>query len=271
MRLHFPAHVRNSPFKDNVVLLAGASRGIGAQLADQLAQQGARLMLAARSLDQLQSVAERCRRSGAQADVLAADLMNEAQCRRLVEHTVERFRRIDTLLYNAGKGYPGRFDALPDAQTIRDEITLNYLGMVYCLHAALPHLKASRGRIVGVSSFGALVGLPGTAGYNASKHAMRGFLNSLRVELRRSGVSITLVYAGAVRTERLAETMGANVDRVPSMSPERCAQLILQAAARRRREVVLTFEGNLLRWLYQFAPGLLERQLAEIERLYRRA
>jgi len=255
-------------FRDNVALLTGASMGIGAQLAYQLADQGARLMLAARSEDRLSQVADECRRRGGQAAFLVTDLMDEAQCQRLVAQTVATYGRIDTLLYNAGKGYPARFDSLKDVTTIQNEITLNYLGLVYCAFYALPHLKQSKGRLVGVSSFGSWVGLPGTAGYNASKHAMRGFLNSLRVELRGTGVTITLVFPGAVRTERLQQTMGKNIDRVPTMSPERCAELTIQAAAARRRQMIMTLEGKLLVWLYQFVPGLLERQLARLSNLY---
>lgn len=258
-------------FRDNVTLLTGASMGIGAQLAYQLADQGARLMLAARSEDRLAQVAEACRRRSGQTAFLVTDLMDEAQCQRLVAHTVDTYGRLDTLLYNAGKGYPARFDSLPDVTTIKNEITLNYLGLVYCTFYALPHLKRSSGRLVGVSSFGSWVGLPGTAGYNASKHAMRGFLNSLRVELRGTGVTITMVFPGAVRTERLQETMGKNVDRVPTMSPERCAELTLQAAAARRRQLIMTAEGKLLVWVYQLIPGLLERQLARLASLYEKS
>jgi short-subunit dehydrogenase len=121
---------------------------------------------------------------------------------------------------------------------------------------------------VGVSSFGALVGLPGTAGYNSSKHAMRGFLNTLRAELIGTGVSVTVVYLGAVRTARLAETMGRNVERVPTMTPQRCAELVVRAAAARKREEVLTLQGKLLTRLYGLIPGLLDRQLARLSRLY---
>lgn len=257
-----------SPFHNNVVLLTGASMGIGEQLAYQLAGQGARLMLAARSTGKLEQVAAECRKQGGEAAFLPTDLMDEAQCQRLVEHTVETYGRIDTLLYNAGKGYPRRFEALPDLTTLKDEIMLNYLGLVYCTYYSLPHLKQSRGRIVGVSSFGAWVGIPGTGGYNASKHAMRGFLNTLRAELLGTGVTVTIVFPGAVRTARLEETMGERVNKVTTMSPERCAELTLQAAARGQRQVVMTLAGKLLVWLYPFVPSLIDRQLGRVADLY---
>lgn len=255
-------------FKDNIVFLTGASMGIGEQIAYQLADQGAVLMLAARSADKLEAVAEECRRRGAKTECLAVDLMDEAQCAQSVQHTIVTFGRLDTLLYNAGRGYPRRFDELPDLTTIRNEITLNYLGLVACVYYALPHLKQTKGRLVAVSSFGSFVGIPGTAGYNASKHALRGFLNTLRAELLGTGVTVTIVFPGAVSTERLRETMGKNINRVPTMTPERCAELTVQAAAQRRRQLVMTPAGKLLVVLYQWLPALLDTQLARIGKLY---
>src|SRR5689334_19008999 len=216
-------------FQDNVVLLTGASMGIGEQLAYQLADQGAKLVLAARSTDKLQAIAAECQRRGAQAVFLPTDLTVEAECKRLVEFAIETYGRLDTLLYDAGRGYPARFDSLPNLDSIRAEITLNYLGLTYCTYYALPELKRSKGRLIGVGSFGGLIGLPGTAGYNSSKHAMRGFLNSLRAELLGSGVSVTALYLGAISTERLRETMGEKIKNVPTMRPERCAGLIIRA------------------------------------------
>ena len=256
-------------FRDNVVLLTGASMGIGEQIAYRLADLGARLMLAARSADRLAVVAAECQRRGATAAWLPTDLMDEAQCAQLVQHTIDHYGRIDTLLYNAGKGYPRFFDTLPDLTTIRSEITLNYLGLVYCVYSALPHLKKTRGRLVAVSSFGSFVGIPGTAGYNASKHALRGFLNTLRAELIGSGVTVTIVFPGAVSTARLRETMGKNITAVPTMTPERCAAITVAAAARRRRQMVMTVPGKVLVSLYQWVPGLLDAQLRRIGGLYK--
>ncbi len=242
--------------------------GIGEQIAYQLADQGARLMLAARSEDRLTQVAEECRQRGAEAAYFVTDLTDETQCQWLVQHTLDTYGRIDTLLYNAGKGYPRRFDQLTDLNTVRDEINLNYMGLVSCVFYALPHLKQRKGRLVAVGSFESFVSMPGTAGYNASKHALRGFLNTLRAELLDTGVTVTVVYPGAVSTDRLRETMGANIRRVPTMTPERCAELTIQAAAQRRRQLILTAAGKLVIFFYTWFPALVERQLLWIADLY---
>lgn len=255
-------------FRDNVVILTGASQGIGEQLAYQLAAVGAKLVLAARNEGRLERVADECRRCGADVLVVPTDCTREDQCRRLVDRTVERHGRIDTILYNAGRGWPRRFADMTELTYLQNEIALNYLGMVFCLFHALPHLRRTKGRVVAVESFGGLVGIPGTAGYNASKHALRGFLNTVRAELAGTGVTVSVAYAGAVRTDRLVETMGSNVGKVRTMSPERCAGIILRTAARRTRQVIMTPEGKLLVLLYQIAPRLVDRLLIPIGALY---
>lgn len=255
---HYPA------FKENVVILTGASRGIGEQLAYQLAAQGAWLALAARPSEQLEAVAAACRALGGRTIAIPTDLTDEKQCQQLIERTIEEYGKIDTLLNNAGMGYPRHFAALPDLQTVRAEITLNYLGTVYCTYYALPYLKATRGRIVGINSFGGRVGIPATSGYNASKFAMRGFLETLRVELRGTGVTVSLAYLGAIRTERLKEAMGNKTAHVPTMDPKRCAELIIRQISKRRRQQVMTVAGKFLVWLNNWFPLLVERILGSL-------
>src|SRR5512140_2678562 len=219
------------PFTDNVVILAGASSGIGEQIAHQLAGQHANLVLAARSVEKLDAVAAECRNLGAQAIAVPTDLTDETACRALIERAVGEFGRVDTLLYNAGGGITRRFDARADLDGAHTEMALNYFGLVACVRHALPHLKAARGRIIGVSSMGGVIGLPGTSTYNASKHAMRGFLRSLRVELLDTGVSVTVVYLSAVRTENFLRDLGERANRVPSATPEQAAASIIAAGA----------------------------------------
>ncbi len=254
-------------FRDHVVLVTGASSGIGRALALQLADDGARLALAARSAGALDEVAEACRERGAEALAVPTDVADEAQCRRLVARTVETYGRLDVLLNNAGISMWARFEDLDTLDPLRRIMDVNYFGAVYCTHAALPHLKATRGRLVNVASLTGKTGVPTRTGYAASKHAMAGFFDSLRIELLDSGVSVTTVYPGFVATgvRRHAygpdgQPLGASPVREESvMSPEECARLTLDAAAKRKREVVMTTRGKIGLWLKLVAPAWVDR------------
>ena len=255
-------------FKDNVIILTGASQGIGKQLALQLADQGAWLALAARQPDTLDPVAEECRKRGGKAIAVPTDVTDEAQVKHLVAETIAAYGRIDTLLNNAGRAYPKRFEKMTDLNNLRAEMTLNYLGLAYCVFYSLPYIRQQKGRIVGVGSFGGVVGLPEMIGYNSSKHAMRGFLNTLRAELAGTGVTVTLVFPGAISTERLRETMGDKMRSVPTMTPERCAEITLRVAAQRKRQVIMTPAGKMIFWLSLLVPSVLDAQLNRLGDLY---
>jgi len=251
-----------SVFKGNVVVLVGASRGIGKQLAKQLAVQGACLVLAARSENQLKQVAKDCKNMGASVKIVTTDITRKQSCRDLIRETVREFGKIDTLLYNAGSGKTGYFATHSNIDYINDEIRLNYYGLVYCLYYALPYLRQEKGRVVGVCSMGGIVSLPGTAGYNASKHAMRGFLNTLRVEMLGTGVTVTTVYLSAVRTEAYLDEVGEKATDIPASTPEQAASNIIRAAAKRKREVIPSLEGRLLFIFHRLLPGLTEKIIA---------
>ena len=141
---------------------------------------------------------------------------------------------------------------------MRAEIETNYLGVAHCTYYALPHLKQSKGRIVGLCSAGGLIGLPGTIGYNASKHAMSGFLNTLRTELPGSGVSVTVIYLAAILTESLKQVMGEHVKKIPTMLPERAAAIALKYAAKRKLRFIPA-QVRFLLWMQLFAPALVDR------------
>lgn len=253
--------------KDNVVVITGASKGIGAELARQLAAEGAMLALAARDRAALEKVAAQCVALGARAEVIVADVAVEDDCRKMVERTVAAFGRIDTLVNNAGATMWARFEDIGDMAILERIMRVNYMGAVYCTHYALPHLKASRGRLVGVASLTALNGVPTRSGYAASKHAMRGFFDTLRIELADSGVTVTMAYPGFVGTGIRENATGPDgkpvavnpVDEREVMSPAECARLILGAMRERRREIVMTARGRMAMFLKLFAPGLVDR------------
>lgn len=259
------------PFYEKVVILTGASSGIGTELAYQLAEQGAWLSLAARDLERLQAVQAECGQRGQAAGcrtlVIQTDVADETQCRRLIAQTVNHFGRLDVLVNNAGQTLWARFDALSDLGPLEKVMQVNYFGSVYCTAAALPYLKRSHGQIVVVSSLSGKTGVPLRSGYAASKHALVGFFDSLRIELERDRVAVTIVYPDFVATETHLRAYGADgkplgkspVQGGKVMPASECARLILKAAASRRREAILSWRGSIGQWLKLIAPGLIDR------------
>jgi NAD(P)-dependent dehydrogenase (short-subunit alcohol dehydrogenase family) len=244
--------MKKPPFSDNVIIITGASRGIGRALGLQLAGQGAWLTLAARNAERLEQVAAECRERGGRALEVTTDVAEESQCRNLIERTAAEYGRIDTLINNAGITMRARVDELLDPGLIEHIMRVNYTGSVYCTFYALPHLKESRGRIVGISSLSGRYGVPRVSGYSASKHAMAGFFDSLRVELAATGITVTMIYPSFVAT-------GVRQVRPGVMPVETCAALIIRAAARRRRELVMTLMGRIGLWGKLIAPALVDR------------
>jgi short-subunit dehydrogenase len=180
---------------------------------------------------------------------------------------VVAFGRLDTFVNNAGVSMWARFEDIQDMSILERIMQVNYMGAVYCTRHALPHLRESGGRLVGVASLTALVGVPTRTGYSASKHAMRGFFDSLRIELDGSGVSVTMIYPGFVSTgirENATGPDGKPIEISPVkegevMSVDDCARRIVRAIERREREVVMTARGKIGLWLKLIAPGLIDR------------
>jgi short-subunit dehydrogenase len=253
--------------KDNVVAITGASKGIGAELARQLAARGAELVLAARNAKELEAVAEQCRKAGATVITVKADVAVERDCQAIVAGAVLAFGRLDTLVNNAGISMWARFEDIEDMSILERIMQVNYMGAVYCTHHALPYLRESKGRIVGVASLAGRTGVPTRTGYSASKHAMTGFFDSLRIELEDSGVTVTMIYPGFVATGIRENATGPDgrsilvspVKEGEVMSVEECARRIAAAIERREREVIMTARGKIGLWLKLLAPSLVDR------------
>lgn len=254
-------------FRENVVVITGASDGIGRAVALRLADGGAWLALAARDAAKLDAVAAECRARGGRAIAVRTDVAEREQCIRLIERTVAEYGRIDTLVNNAGISMWARFDEVTDLAPFERMMQVNYFGSLYCTHAALPHLKAARGRIVGVSSLTGRAGVPTRSGYAATKHAMAGFFDSLRIELADDGVTVTMVYPGFVSTAIRERAFGGDgrplgtspVREGEVMTPEECARQIVEAMAARRRELIMTLRGKVGAWIKLIAPGVVDR------------
>lgn len=261
-------------FQGRRILVTGASSGIGRALSVRLASEGASVVVSARNEAELQITAASCRAAGGSAWVVPADVTREEECRRLVASTLSSFGGLDILVNNAGLTMLARFDEVKDLSAYEQIMRVDYLGAVHCTHAALPHLKASRGQIVAVSSLSGLVGVPTRTAYVASKHALQGFCDALRVELVASGVSVLVVSPGFIKTDMRRSALGADgqplgFDPRPErrvMTLERCVELIAGAMARRRRELVMTLPGKLARWIQLLWPGLVDRLAARATR-----
>lgn len=253
-----------------VIIITGASDGIGAELARQLAREhktSLALVLAARGVDKLADVAKACEASGAQVLVRPTDVGVEAQCQGLIADTVARFGHIDALVNNAGMSAHALLEDVQDMGWYEQLMRINLWGSAWCTHAALPHLKASRGLIVAVSSLAGLVGVPGRTAYSSTKFAMTGFFEALRIEMKPHGVGVTIAYPGVVATEiryRGFDAQGkaagkSGLDERGAMSVETCAGLIARGMARRERDIVMSAKGKASRWMKLLAPALVDR------------
>ena len=253
-------------FASRVIVITGASDGIGAELARQLSADKPTLVLAARRRDALNAVARQCEAAGAQTLCVVTDVSVEADCRALIAATVEKFGRIDALVNNAGVSMHANLDEIVDTSVYENLMRINLMGSIWPTHAALPHLKSSKGLVVAVASLAGLVGVPGRTAYCATKFAQTGFFEALRVELQPEGVDVCIVYPGVVATEirrngwnAKGETAGSSgLSETGAMSVEECAGLIVSAMRSRKREEVMSAKGKLGRWLKLIAPAKVD-------------
>jgi short-subunit dehydrogenase len=261
-------------FSDRVIVITGASSGIGRALALELAPQHPKLVLAARDQERLDEVAARCRQRGADVLVVPTDIAVQAQCANLIARAIERFGRLDVLVNNAGRAMWARFDELTDLAVMEDIMRLNYLGSVHCTHFALPHLKQSRGLIVAIASASGLLGAPLLSGYAASKHAMIGFFESLRIELADRGVGVAIVAPDFVQSEILSRAVDARgqplntspLDQQKLLTADACARRIARAMGRRERLVLTSQRSKWARWGKLLVPKLVDWIAAAVVR-----
>lgn len=250
-------------FEGKIVIVTGASSGIGLATAREFLRLGAFVVLAARRVDVLEQEASAM---GANALCVGCDVSVEADCCRLVEKTVERFGGVDILINNAGISMRALFDDV-DLDVLRRLMDVNFWGTVYCTKYALPYIQRSKGSIVGVSSVAGFHGLPARTGYSASKYAMQGFLDTIRVENLRKSVHVMVVAPGF--TESNVRFSALTADGSPQgasprkeskmMSSNQAAQRIVHGVARRKRQMLMDFDGKATVWLKLLAPGLLDK------------
>lgn len=249
--------------KDKVVLITGASSGFGARAAHLFAQEGAKVVLAARRLDRLQKLADEIRDAGGEALAVPVDVANPAEIRIMVESTLDLYGRIDILFNNAGFGRLNWLEKLDDRRDIQTQIDVNLTGLIQVTRAVLPQmLKQRSGHIINMSSVAGWIAPPLYSIYAATKFGVRGFTNALRREVKHLGIDVSGVYPGPAETE-FSEHTGKNTvkesisaPRWTSMTSEFVAEKIVRLAQHPRRVLILPWWFSIVIWLDNHFPAI---------------
>jgi len=251
--------------KDKVVIITGGSSGIGLACAMRFGEEGGRICISGRNEKKLSEAANMLKNKGVEVICVAGDVSNETDCVRLINETLNTYGRIDVLINNAGISMRSLFkDA--DISVIRQLMEINFFGTVYCTKYALKQLLKHNGTVVGISSIAGFQGLPGRSGYSASKFAMQGFLDALRLENHTTGMNVLTVCPGYTESNvRNAALTAAGTpqgeslrDEKKMMTSEEVADHVYFAVKKRKKKIILTTQGKLSYWLGKLFPNLVD-------------
>ncbi len=249
-----------------VIVITGASSGIGEALAQEYASCGASVVLGARQEDKLEMLVSKIKAMGGKAAYTACDVVNVDDCKRLIDCAIDNFGGVDVLICNAGISMRAIFDDV-DLDVLHRLMDVNFWGTVNCVKFALPHLQRSKGSIVGVSSVAGIHGLPARTGYSASKYAMTGFLETIRIENLKRGVHVMIACPGFtasnVRFSALTAD-GSSQGETPRaeekmMTSEEVARIIIRDTAKRKRLCLMEFDGRASHFVKKFFPAFLDK------------
>ena len=254
--------------EDKVIIITGASSGIGKALAFACGKRGAKLVISARNDQKLREIASELTSLGVNVLSVKTDVSVESECQHLIEKTISEFGRIDVLINNAGISMRALFDQV-NLDVIRQLMNTNFWGTVYCTKYALPFLLESKGSLVGVSSVAGYKGLPGRTGYSASKFAMQGLLEVIRIENMKKGLHVLIACPGFtssnIRNVALAwdgSSQGETpLDEGTLMPAEEVAKRISDAIIKRKRTLVLTNQGKLTVFMDKFFPAFMDKMV----------
>ncbi len=253
-----------SYFKDKVIVITGGSEGIGKALIEALIPLGAKIATCGRNHDKLYSL--QMRHAGTLLHTVACDVSKEQDCKRFIESIINTFGGIDILINNAGISMRALVKDV-DIEVMRKVMDVNFFGAVYCSTFALPSITERKGSIVGISSIAGYRGLPGRSAYSASKFALQGWLEALRTEVMEEEVNVMWVCPGFVSSNIRNTALDLHglpqkenpMDETKMMSPADCARFIIEAIEKRKRSLVLTFEGKRTVFMNKFFPSLTDR------------
>ncbi len=254
----------NTYFKEKVAVVTGGTDGIGRALVTALLAHGAKVATCGRNHDKLYEL--QALHPSLPLHTLLADVSNEAECKTLIDSTLQVYGRIDLLINNAGISMRGLLKNL-ELDVIKKVMDINFMGSVYCTKFALAALIESKGTIVGISSIAGYRGLPGRTGYSASKFALQGFLESLKTELKDDGVHVMWVCPGFTSSKIRDHALNDKgqqqkenpMDEGKMMSAEACAKYLLKAITKKKRALILTATGKETVFLNKFFPSLADK------------
>ena len=252
--------------KNKVVVISGASSGIGKACAWHFAKNGSKVVLAARSEEKLKAIGKEMMIAGYEILTVRADVSNEEDCQNLISETINKYKVIDVLINNAGISMRATLEEM-DLSVMKKVMDINFFGTVFCTKYALPFILKSKGSIVGVSSIAGYKGLPARTAYSASKFAMQGFLESLRIENLKKGLHVLIACPGftASNIRNTALSKDGEVqresprDESKMMTAEKVAEYIYKAVINRQNSLVLTINGKLTVFLNKLIPSVIDR------------
>ncbi len=252
--------------KDKVVIITGAASGIGLACAKKFAKEGSKVVMADIAFEELKKVENEIIMDGGEALAVETDITKIENCKNLIDKAVEKFNKIDVLINNAGISMRALFVNV-DVSVIRKLMEVNFFGTVYCSKFALPYLLKSKGSLAGTTSIAGFHGLPGRTGYSASKFAIHGLLETIRIENLKNGLHVLIVAPGFTATNIRKSALLANGEpqgispreEKRMMKPEKVARKIYIGIKKRRRNIILTWEGKISVFIQRIFPHILDR------------
>jgi len=254
--------------QNKVVIITGGSSGIGKAIAHEFLKAGAKVVISGRNSQNLKQTETEFSAFSGQFLTFCGDVSIENDCKNLIEFTTQNFQKIDILVNNAGISMRSLFaDTQPDV--IKKVMDINFWGTVYCTKYALPYLLDAKGVVVGISSIAGFKGLPARSGYSASKFAMHGFLEALRIENLKTGLHVLIACPGFTASNiRNAALRGDGTaqgetprDEQKMMQPDEVAKHILKAIEKKKNTLILTTQGKLTVLLNKFFPKFMDKKV----------
>ena len=252
--------------KDKVVIITGGSSGIGKALAGEFGRHGSKILITGRNLQNLNATVTELQQKGITLFGFAADVSKEEDNKKMVDEALRLYGKIDVLINNAGISMRALLEEV-DLNVIRKVMDINFYGALYAIKFCLPEILRNKGSVVGISSIAGYRGLPGRAGYSASKFALNGLLEVLRTEMIKKEVHVLTACPGFtasnIRKRSLLKNGSAQGEsprkESEMMTPEECARHIYQATLNRKKIIILTAQGKLAVWLNKWFPGWMDQ------------